>query len=323
MEGALRLLAVMYFSVSGLAAFAIFLRALKVTLPKDITKRIERIGFILYGTVLARKLVIFVLFQSLKNLKWIKTQAKIFSLERLLEIIIYAIGFFGIITWIGVPLSSVLAFGGIGGIAFGLATKEIAQNLVGGVMLSFIAPFGPGDFIKSKDGDIEGIVEDVGWYMTRMRGLDYQPTYIPNAIFVNKQVTNISKITHRRFLQSFGVRYCDFPKVDGIVDELRKTLKNIPAVDVGRGFRVFFVGFGSYSLNIEVLLAFREPDYAGFLELQAIALREIARVVLSRGAEFAFPTTAIQIDQSLADSFVAQQRIDADITPKGPPPKSV
>mmetsp|Transcript_18290 Transcript_18290/g.38205 ORF Transcript_18290/g.38205 Transcript_18290/m.38205 type:complete len:494 (-) Transcript_18290:1206-2687(-) len=245
LEGMLRLLAILYFCVTGLSAFAIFLRAWKITLPKDITKRIENIGLIVYATFVARKIVIYLVAQTVRNLRWMKSSAKIFSLERFFEIVIYALGFFGIITWIGVPLPSVLAFGGVGGIALGLATKEIAQNLVGGVMLSFVAPFGPGDYIVTGDGAIEGVVEDVGWYMTRMRGLDFRPTYIPNAIFLDKKVTNISKITHRRFLQTFGVRFNDYGKLRGIIDELRTTLPRLPSVDVVRGFRVFFRRFWS------------------------------------------------------------------------------
>jgi hypothetical protein len=46
-----------------------------------------------------------------------------------------------------VPLSSTLAFGGVGGLAVGLSLRDITANFMGGMMLLFHEPFTPGDFI--------------------------------------------------------------------------------------------------------------------------------------------------------------------------------
>jgi hypothetical protein len=50
-------------------------------------------------------------------------------------------------------------------------------------------------------------VERVGWYQTRLRGKDTRPTYVPNSVFVETMVTNMDRITHRRFEANFGIRY--------------------------------------------------------------------------------------------------------------------
>jgi Mechanosensitive ion channel len=42
---------------------------------------------------------------------------------------------------------------------------------------------------------LEGRVERVGWYQTRLRGRDTRPTYIPNNVFVQNLVTNMDRIS--------------------------------------------------------------------------------------------------------------------------------
>jgi MscS family membrane protein len=75
-------------------------------------------------------------------------------------------------TFLHVPLSSTLAFGGIGGVALGLSARDIAANFLGGMLLLFNEPFTPGDMVTFKTGSTElvGRVERVGWGQTRIRG---------------------------------------------------------------------------------------------------------------------------------------------------------
>ncbi|CAM9747798.1 unnamed protein product, partial [Choristocarpus tenellus] len=51
-----------------------------------------------------------------------------------------------------------------------------------------------------------GRVERVGWYQTRLRGRDTRPTYVPNSVFVDSMVTNMDRITHRKFETNFELR---------------------------------------------------------------------------------------------------------------------
>ena len=105
-------------------------------------------------------------------------------------------------TFLRVPLSSTLAFGGVGGLAIGLSARDIAANFLGGMLLLFNEPFTPGDMVTFRTGNTEliGRVERVGWGQTRIRGRDTRPTYIPNSHFVQTAVTNMERITHRKFV---------------------------------------------------------------------------------------------------------------------------
>jgi small-conductance mechanosensitive channel len=52
-----------------------------------------------------------------------------------------------------------------------------------------------------------GRVERVGWGQTRIRGRDTQPTYVPNSHFAHAAVTNMERITHRKFETILPIRF--------------------------------------------------------------------------------------------------------------------
>ena len=47
----------------------------------------------------------------------------------------------------GLPASFLFSFGGLGGLAFGLAAKDFIANLIGGVIIAVTSPFSEGDKI--------------------------------------------------------------------------------------------------------------------------------------------------------------------------------
>lgn len=57
-------------------------------------------------------------------------------------------------TFFRVPLSSTLAFGGVGGLAIGLSARDIAANFLGGMLLLFNEPFTPGDMVTFRTGTV-------------------------------------------------------------------------------------------------------------------------------------------------------------------------
>lgn len=54
----------------------------------------------------------------------------------------------------GVPAANLLGFGGIGGLTFGLAAKDLISNFIGGSMLAVMRPFSPGEkvYLMSVNG---------------------------------------------------------------------------------------------------------------------------------------------------------------------------
>ncbi|MGA1055875.1 MAG: mechanosensitive ion channel family protein, partial [Pseudohongiellaceae bacterium] len=67
---------------------------------------------------------------------------------------------------LGIEITALLAFGGVGGIAVGFAAQDLLSNFFGGLMIYLDRPFAIGDWIRSPDREIEGTVESIGWRLT-------------------------------------------------------------------------------------------------------------------------------------------------------------
>jgi MscS family membrane protein len=102
---------------------------------------------------------------------------------RSLKAIIAIISALMLLQEFGISISGLVAFGGIGGIAVGFASKDLLANFFGAGMIYFDRPFSTGDRINSPDRKIEGIVEHIGWRLTKVRTPDNTMIYIPNSIF--------------------------------------------------------------------------------------------------------------------------------------------
>jgi small-conductance mechanosensitive channel len=203
-------------------------------------------------------------------------------------------------TFLRVPLSSTLAFGGVGGLAIGLSARDIAANFLGGMLLLFNEPFTPGDMVTFRTGNTEliGRVERVGWGQTRIRGRDTRPTYIPNSHFVQTAVTNMERITHRKFEIILQLRYQDGGVMNDIIGKIRDGIRTIPKLDIlSMPFRVNFVKIGTYGLEIEVTCYFATKSIDEFLALQQMANQEILKAISTGGGALALPTSQIYHNQ--------------------------
>ena len=148
---------------------------------------------------------------------------------------------------LGVSISGILAFGGIGGIAIGFAAKDLLANFFGAMMIYLDRPFAVGDWIRSPDKDIEGTVEDIGWRLTRIRRFDKRPLYVPNAVFASIAVENPSRMTHRRIYETIGIRYDDIGVMDVIVHDVREMLLAHAEIDQTQ---TLIVNFNAFTLHL-------------------------------------------------------------------------
>ena len=157
-----------------------------------------------------------------------------------------------ILQTVGVSLSGVLAFGGIGGIAIGFAAKDLLANFFGGLMIYLDRPFAVGDWIRSPDREIEGTVEEIGWRQTSIRTFDMRPLYVRNATFANIAVENPSRMFNRRIYETIGIRYDDANKMGPIVSAVENMLRGHEEIDTNRTLMVNFNSFAPSSLDFFV-----------------------------------------------------------------------
>lgn len=105
--------------------------------------------------------------------------------------------------------TSLLATGGILAIVLGFAFKEIGENLLAGIMLSFSRSFNVGDLIES-DG-IRGVVRAVNLRDIHVRTADGCDIFIPSAAIYRNALRNYTRDGLRRATFELGIDYGDDP----------------------------------------------------------------------------------------------------------------
>ena len=202
----------------------------------------------------------------------------------------------------GIEITALLAFGGVGGIALGFAAQDLLANFFGGLMIYLDRPFAIGDWIRSPDRDIEGTVEMIGWRLTIVRTFDKRPLYIPNSVFTTLAVENPSRMSNRRIYEKIGIRYQDADKMGEIVESVKAMLKAHEEIDPSQTLIVNFNSYATSSLEFFVYTFTKTTNWVKFHEIKQDVMLKIIEIVHANDADFAFPTTTLDgIDALLAD----------------------
>ena len=224
------------------------------------------------------------------------TSARIISRIFKITLLVIMIFLFG--EHFGMSLSGLMTFGGLGGIAIGMASKDVMSNLFSGVMLYFDRPFNIGDCVRSPYRNIEGTVVEIGWRITKIMTFDHRPLYIPNSVFSSISVENPGRMTNRRIETELGLRYEDSDKVGVIVEDIRTMLQQNDKIDTKQTLLVYFNQFADSSLNIMVYCFTKTTVWAEWLDAQQEVYLKMIDIVHQHGADFAFPSQTVYIEKS-------------------------
>lgn len=241
------------------------------------------------------------------------------AFARVLKIVATVILFLLFGEHFGLSLSGLLTFGGIGGIAIGLASKDILSNFFSGIMLYYDRQFNIGDWISSPDRKIEGTVQEIGWRLTKIKTFDNRPLYVPNSLFSSISVENPGRMTNRRIDTSLGLRYEDAGKIRDIITDIRAMIQKNNDLDHTQTTLIYFNEFADSSLNIMVYCFTKTKVWAEWLAIQQEVYLQMIDIVHAHGADFAFPSQTIYME---ADSG-SSPAVASDLTPPDVPSTAV
>jgi MscS family membrane protein len=216
---------------------------------------------------------------------------------RILKILVVTITALIIMQEIGLSISGLLAFGGVGGLIVGLAAKDLLSNFFGGMMIFFDRPFRVGEFIKSPDRNIEGVVEKIGWRLTVVRTFSKNVLYIPNTAFSSIIVENATRMSNRRINETIGIRYDDLDKIKDIIQDVNNILENNIDIDQTQKAKVFFKSFSASSCDFFIYAFTITKDWEQFLRIKQDVLLKVAEIIQKHNAEIAYPTTTVYLNK--------------------------
>lgn len=223
------------------------------------------------------------------------------AVSKLLRVAVIVTAGLVLLQSLGYSISGVLAFGGVGGIAVGFAAKDLLANFFGGLTIYMDRPFAVGDWVRSPDQEIEGVVENIGWRQTRIRTFDRRPLYVPNATFTQISVENPSRMENRRIFETVGVRYDDVTRLKAIVDEVRQMLIDDDRMETEKQTLIVnFTTFGASSLDFFVYTFTKTVNWVEFHQIKEEIMLRISDIIGKHGAEIAFPTSTLHVPHPVA-----------------------
>lgn len=216
---------------------------------------------------------------------------------RIVQLVVLAMATLIGLSVYGIDVTGVIALGGIGGIIIGLAAKDALANIISGLIIFIDHPFDVGDWIICHSGGarIEGTVEEISWRATQIRTFDKRALYVPNSIFSANPVENPQRMTHRRIYETFGVRYCDAPRMHEIIQRVRSMLEEHQEIDSTQTLIVNFNQCNDSSLDFFIYTFTHTTDWVKFHQIKQDVLLKVIDIIHQVGADCAFPTRSVVI----------------------------
>ncbi len=192
---------------------------------------------------------------------------------------------------IGLPVFSLLAGLGIGGIAIALAIRPTLENLIGGFILFLDRPIRVGDLCTF--GEHTGTVESIGVRSIQIRPFDRTMITVPNAQFADMQIVNWARCDRMLIQQTIGLRYeTDEDQLRYLIVKLREMLIGHPRIDSDT-VRVRFSDYGSSSLDVSIRIYALTREFNDFFAIKEDVLFRIKTIVEQSGTGFAFPSQTV------------------------------
>ncbi|WP_324172595.1 mechanosensitive ion channel family protein [Sulfurimonas sp.] len=236
---------------------------------------------------------------------------------KIVNFLIWIIGFLLILYSAGVNLTAVLSGLGIGGFAIALAAKDSLANFFGTLSILLSDTFSQGDWIVTDNQ--EGTVVEIGLRVTTIRTFDNALISIPNANLANTDIKNWNKRRlGRRIKMSLGVKYDS--KADDIrnavlqikemlqthpdiatdkteIDRSQYSASKILSYEDSHGIKktllVYLDEFSSSSINILVYCFSKTVDWEEWLATKEDVMHQMMKILEKNNLEFAFPSMSI------------------------------
>lgn len=155
--------------------------------------------------------------------------------------------------------TGVLTAAGASAVILGFAFKDIGENFISGIILSFNRPFNINDTVSI--GDIFGRVKSMEFRYTKLKTFDGKDVYIPNSDVIKKPVFNFTEDGYFRMEFMVGIAY------ENDIDQAKKIILNtmnshpLSLKDEDREPFVMTDELGVNSVNIKVFFWVAAEDY--------------------------------------------------------------
>ncbi len=215
-----------------------------------------------------------------------------------LKILVIVLGTVAILELWGIRVGPVIAGLGLFGVAVALGAQDLFKNLISGIMILMEKRFTVGDVILVS-GEVEGVVEQIGFRSTLVRRFDSTPVMVPNYKFAEQSVTNYTRRHHRRIRWLIGLEYrTTVDQLRNIRNDINNLIENENefAKNDNASFYVRIDSFSDSSIDLLVQTFTATNDWGEYLKIKENLAVKIIEIVEANKAGFAFPSQSIYVE---------------------------
>lgn len=185
-----------------------------------------------------------------------------------------------------------LASAGIVGLALSFGAQDALANIFGGMSILADRPYQVGDYITLDTGE-RGEVTHIGLRSTRLLTRDDVEFSIPNSVMGNAKIVNESGGPYQKFRIRIKVSVAYGSDLGEIDQVLVQTALDHEEICEKPEPRVRLRGFGSSSLDFELLAWVEQPVFRGRLEHELNCA--VYKAFAANGIEIPFPQQDLHI----------------------------
>jgi small-conductance mechanosensitive channel len=183
---------------------------------------------------------------------------------------------------LNMSLGTLLAAGGLLGVALGFASQTAVSNIISGLFLIFERPFQVSDVIRV-DGQF-GLVESIDLLSTKIRTFDNLSWRMPNEKLLKSDIYNITKYDIRRQELKTSISYGD--DIEVAREVILKTAEEHPLVLAQPEPMVLVNSMGDSGIELLLRFWFERPD---FLTVTSQMNRTVKEALEEAGCTIPFP----------------------------------
>ncbi len=188
--------------------------------------------------------------------------------------------------------TGILTAAGASAVIIGFAFRDIGENFISGIILSFNRPFNVDETVNI--GDIFGKVKNIEFRYTKIRTFDGRDVYIPNSDVIKKPVYNYTEDGFFRFDFIVGIAYED--DISAAEELIRETLSKTELVyeDKDHPNFIFADELGVSTVNLKVNFWVKTFEYGKeALSIKGKVVSNVKAALLENG--FGLPADIVEM----------------------------
>jgi len=189
---------------------------------------------------------------------------------------------------------ALLTAAGASAFIFGFAFKDVGENFISGIILSFNRPFNINDTVKIDD--IFGKVKSMEFRYTKLKTFDGRDVYIPNSDIIKEAVFNYTEDGFFRLDFIVGIDYED--SIDHAEKVILEAVKNSDGVYEDDQHESFVIvdSLGVSTVNLKVFFWTETLEYRKrALDVRSGVIRNVKRIVIKNGLNMPADITEIKL----------------------------